>query len=167
MTEMQSSQQAMTFLEHVNELRKRVLYSFAAFLAGFAVACLYAKKIFSFLRLPFDQTYEKVHGVVPSLINTGPLEGFLVYLKVSLLTGFFIGSPFVFFQVWQFIFPALKENERKHVIPFVVLATLFFCGGAFFGYFVVFPFSFEYFLGLIQYENIQATFPLINLLRSC
>ncbi len=147
----------MSFWQHLNELRSRVLRSALAMLGGFAIAYLFRKEIFRVLRIPFDTAYEHIYHTTPNLIYISLLEGFMVYLKMSLLVGFFISSPMIFYQLWKFISPGLRQNEKKHVLPFVILATLFFVGGAFFGYFFVFPKGFEFFLSITQGENITPT----------
>ena len=148
---------SMSFWQHLAELRKRLLRSALAIILGFTAAYSFHKEIFRVLRYPFDTAYVNVYGSTPKLISISLLEGFMVYLKMSLLVGFFIASPVIFYQIWKFIAPGLRENERKHVVPFVLLATIFFVGGAFFGYFMVFPKGFEYFLTVTQGENIEPT----------
>ncbi|MCB0309108.1 MAG: twin-arginine translocase subunit TatC [Bdellovibrionales bacterium] len=145
----------MSFFEHLRELRGCVFRSFIGLLLGFAVAYFFSKEIFQILRVPFDQAYFNVYGSSPFLIVKSVLESFVVYLKVGLLGGVFISSPYLFAQLWIFISPALKSNEKKHVLPFVILATLFFVSGAFFGYFLVFPKSFEFFLGITKNQHIE------------
>lgn len=151
------SEIGMSFWQHLAELRKRLLRSALAIIAGFAVAYSFHKEIFRVLRYPFDTAYMNVYHAEPKLISISLMEGFMVYLKMSLLVGFFIASPVIFYQIWKFIAPGLRENERKHVVPFVFLATVFFVGGAVFGYFLVFPKGFEYFLTVTQGENIEPT----------
>ncbi|MCB0326564.1 MAG: twin-arginine translocase subunit TatC [Bdellovibrionales bacterium] len=152
-----SDQGQMSFWDHIRELRSCILKSLVSVVLGFFVAYGFSKELFRILRMPYDQVYQKVFEQTPYLINTSLLEGFIVYLKVGILGGFFLASPFVFYQVWKFISPALKNEEKKHVIPFVFLASIFFTAGALFGYFVVFPPSFEFFLNITLQENIQPT----------
>ncbi len=147
----------MTFWQHLNDLRKCALKSVLAILVGFSISYAFHKEIFRVLRLPFDQAYFNVYGVIPKLINLNLLEAFMVYLKMSMLVGFFIASPVIFYQFWRFISPGLKYNEKKHVVPFVFLATLFFIGGALFGYYFVFPQGFEFFLSVTKGEDIDTT----------
>lgn len=152
-----SNEIGMSFWQHLAELRKRLLRSAFAIIGGFALAYSFHKEIFRILRYPFDTAYQNVYHAPPKLISISLMEGFMVYLKMSLLVGFFIASPVIFYQIWKFIAPGLRESERKHVVPFVFLATLFFVGGAVFGYFLVFPKGFEYFLTVTQGENIEPT----------
>lgn len=153
----QSNDSGMTFWQHLNELRKCALRSVLAVAVGFSIAYYFRKEIFRLLRQPFDVAYENIYGHIPNLVNLNLLEAFMVYLKMSMLVGFFIASPVIFYQFWKFISPGLKYNEKKHVIPFVLLASLFFIGGALFGYYLVFPRGFEFFLSITKGENIEAT----------
>lgn len=157
MTQPKTEYQHMTFWEHIAELRTRLFRAALAVLVGFGISYWFHKEIFRILRYPFDLAYENVYHTTPKLISISLLEGFMVYLKMSFLVGIFIASPVVFYQIWKFITPGLKYEEKKHVVPFVVLATLFFVGGAVFGYFLVFPKGFEYFLMVTQGENIEPT----------
>jgi sec-independent protein translocase protein TatC len=148
---------SMSFWQHLGELRKRLLRSALAIIVGFSAAYCFHKEIFRVLRVPFDTAYTNVYHATPKLISISLLEGFMVYLKMSFLVGIFIASPVIFYQIWKFIAPGLRPSERKHVVPFVFLATVFFVGGATFGYFLVFPHGFEYFLSITQGENIEPT----------
>ena len=147
----------MSFWQQLVELRKRLLRSTMAIILGSCFAYSIHKEILLILRDPSDTSYQNVFHATPKLISISLLEGFMVYLKMSFLVGIFIASPVVFYQIWKFIAPALKHNEKKHVVPFVILATMFFVGGAVFGYFLVFPKGFEYFLSVTQGENIEPT----------
>lgn len=148
-------QAKMSFFEHLVELRRRLIYGALFVLAGFCVGYFFSKEIFNFLRVPYDQAFIKVLGSTPLLQETTLLEGFFVYLKVGFLSGIFIASPFLFYQFWAFVGPALKPNEKKGILPFVFLATLFFVGGALFGYFFVFPKSYEFLLSITKGQFIE------------
>ncbi|MCB0271695.1 MAG: twin-arginine translocase subunit TatC [Bdellovibrionales bacterium] len=153
---MNETNQQMGFWQHFGELRIRIIRSFIAIVASFFFCYGFHKQIFQFLRLPFDHAYLMVLDQTPTLIQTGILEAFIVYLKLSLLASIFVASPFVFYQAWKFVAPGLKASEKRHVIPFVLLATTFFVGGALFGYIFVFPKGFAFFLSLTSDQNIQA-----------
>ena len=110
---MKASQQqthAMTFMEHLGELRRRLIKSSLFLLLGMSVAYAFSKQLFRMLRIPFDTAYQNVYGVVPQLQNISMIEGFMVYLKVAFLGGFFLAFPFIFHQVLGFILPALKKK---------------------------------------------------------
>jgi sec-independent protein translocase protein TatC len=89
------------------------------------------------------------------LIFTNLPEMFLTYLKTAFICGILLTAPVIFYQLWLFIAPGLYQHEKKFAIPFVVFSTILFVGGALFGYFIVFPFGFKFFLGFAN-EYIQA-----------
>lgn len=146
----------LPFTAHLEELRRRLIICFIAVSAGFLVAYGFAEEIFQILMrpiirvLPFENSSQN-----PSLIFTGIAEGFLTYLKVAFLTGFFIAVPIIFYQLWKFVAPGLYRHEKRYVLPFVLLSTIFFVGGALFGYFVVFPIGFQFFIKTFTTEFIK------------
>jgi sec-independent protein translocase protein TatC len=81
------------------------------------------------------------------LIFTGLPEAFFTYLKVAFLSGIILASPIIFYQFWMFVAPGLYDKEKRLMLPIVFLSTIFFVGGAFFGYFIVFPYGFKFFMG--------------------
>ncbi|MBW1861839.1 MAG: twin-arginine translocase subunit TatC, partial [Deltaproteobacteria bacterium] len=89
------------------------------------------------------------------LIFTNLPEMFFTYLKTGFIAGILLVSPFIFYQMWMFIVPGLYQREQRYVVPFVVFSTILFVGGSLFGYFIVFPFGFKFFIGFAN-ENIQA-----------
>jgi len=137
----------MTFLEHLEALRKALLRSLAGLFLGFLIAYAFSEKIYNFLLIPFNEAYRSVLHKEPILIFTTLFEPFMAYLKVSLVAGIFISSPYIFYELWKFIAPGLYKKEKKYVLPFVSFAVLFFIGGATFGYFFVFPAAFKFFMG--------------------
>ncbi|OEU70359.1 MAG: twin arginine-targeting protein translocase TatC [Desulfovibrio sp. S3730MH75] len=134
---------AQTFLQHMEELRRRFVRIFIACGIGFLACYSFAKPLFALLMAPLVATLPPES----TLIFTSLPEGFVTYLKVSFVAGFFIVSPYIFAQIWGFIAPGLYEHERKWMIPLAFLSACFFVGGALFGYYVVFPFGCEFFMG--------------------
>ncbi|MFO7597231.1 MAG: twin-arginine translocase subunit TatC [Desulfocurvibacter africanus] len=130
----------MTLTEHLNELRKRLIRSFIAVFVGFLACYAFAEQLFDILMEPMVQV---LHN--SNFIYTYPPEAFFTYLKVSFVAGFFLVSPYLFYQVWLFVAPGLYQNERKYLVPIAIFSAVFFTVGALFGYFVVFPFGFEFF----------------------
>lgn len=128
----------MPFTSHLVELRKRLIVSVVAVAIGFAVSYNYSKEIFMLLAKPLPPN--------TSFAFTRLIEPFFTYLKVSLLTGIFLASPVLIYEIWVFIAPGLHENERKWVWPIVFSSTALFIGGVLFGYFLVLPFGYSYFL---------------------
>ena len=136
-------EEKQTFIEHLEELRKRLIISLIAVGIGFGICYIFAKEIFQLLMIPLI----KALPAGASMIFTSLPEAFFTYLKVALLAGIFVASPVVLYQVWLFVAPALYSHEKRYAIPFVISSTLLFIGGAAFGYFIVFPFGFKFFMG--------------------
>jgi len=130
----------MTLTEHLDELRKRLIRSFTAIFLGFLACYAFAKQIFDILMEPMVRVLH-----TSNFIYTYPPEAFFTYVKVAFVAGFFLVSPYLFYQLWLFVAPGLYEHERKHLIPIAIFSAVFFTVGALFGYFVVFPFGFEFF----------------------
>lgn len=145
----------MSFFEHLAELRRRAITAALALLVGFGICYTFAEKIFKVLSAPYDDAYRSALHREPMLITTGLIESFMVYLKVGLVGGLFLGSPVVFYQLWKFVAPAMPVKVRGYVWLVVILATAFFVGGAMFGYFGAFPVGFKYFLSLTPDSYIQ------------
>ena len=139
------------FLSHLEELRKRLIYCSISMAVGFVICYIFSDKLFEILILPLKRQMSQNDR----LIFTNLPEMFLTYLKIAFITGILLPSPFIFYQAWLFIAPGLYKHEKKYVIPFVVFSTILFVGGSFFGYFIVFPFGFKFFLSFAN-ESIQA-----------
>jgi sec-independent protein translocase protein TatC len=131
------------FTSHLDELRKRLIVCFIAVGAGFVLCYAFKEKLFDILVHPLVQ----VMRPGDTLIFTGLPEAFFTYLKVSFLAGLMIASPVVIYEFWMFVAPGLYKRERRMLAPIVALSSLFFVGGALFGYFMVFPWGFRFFLG--------------------
>lgn len=130
------------FTSHLEELRERLIKCFIAIGIGFVVSYGFKEKLFQVLMHPLVSVMKSGE----SLIFTGLAEAFFTYLKVAFLAGLILASPVLIYQFWIFVAPGLYEKERRLLVPIVFLSTLFFVGGALFGYFIVFPFGFEFFL---------------------
>lgn len=136
-------QDKIPFTAHLEELRKRLIICFASIGIGFVLSYGFKEKLFQILTRPLIgvmQTGDK-------LIFTGLPEAFFTYLKVSFLSGIILSTPVIFYQFWMFVAPGLYDKEKRLMLPIVLLSTIFFVGGAFFGYFIVFPYGFKFFLG--------------------
>ena len=131
----------MSFLDHLEELRSRLIRAVIAIFAIFLVCLIFAERVFSLLAAPLTKLLPKGS----SLVFTGLPDPFFIYLKVSFIMGIFVSLPYVLYQLWQFISPGLYEKERKMAVPFISLATLLFYTGALFAYFIVFPAAFGFF----------------------
>ncbi len=130
----------MSFLEHLDELRKRIIYAAIALAVGVAISFTFIGRIYDFIMAPL---FQAVPGV--SLIYTEPTEAFALYIRLSLISGTVIAAPAIMYQVWKFIAPGLYSNEKRFAIPFVVLSTAGFVGGAAFNHYLMFPFMMKFF----------------------
>jgi sec-independent protein translocase protein TatC len=133
----------MSFLEHLEELRKRLIYSAYSLLAGCAIAYLFIQRIFDFIMLPMQHMLPGGN----KLIYTAGAEAFMLYLKIGLIAGIFIASPLIIWQLWKFIAPGLYTHEKKFAIPFVLLSTTFFVLGGLFSHYIAFPWTWKFFIG--------------------
>jgi sec-independent protein translocase protein TatC len=132
----------MSFLEHLDELRKRLIRCVIGMVVGVAIAFIFINRILEFVlvplqeRLPNDGTF----------ITTEAPEYFILYLKVGLLGGLFVAMPFILWQLWLFIAPGLYSHEKRFAIPFVVFASFFFFAGSAFAHYVAFPWTWDFFI---------------------
>jgi sec-independent protein translocase protein TatC len=130
----------MTFLEHLDELRRRITHGVVALLVGFLAAFAFINQITAFV-------YARLTAEIPGgqFIYTEPGEAFFIWIKIAAIAGLLISSPYVMWQVWLFIAPGLYANEKKLAVPFVVFATMLFVSGAAFSHYVLFPFAWRFF----------------------
>ena len=139
------------FLAHLEELRNRLIVCAIAIGIGFVISYIFSKQLFSFLILPLTE-------VLPAdshLIFTNLPEMFIAYIKVALIAGITLAIPVIFYELWMFLAPALYRREKGYLIPFVLFSSILFLVGSLFGYFVVFPYGFKFFIGFAT-EDIQA-----------
>ena len=148
---MVDSAEKQPFLSHLEELRKRLVVCAIGVGAGFVIAYIFSERLFQLLVAPLK-------AVMPEgdqLIFTNLPEMFFAYIKVAFIAGIMAAAPLIFYQLWMFIAPGLYRKEKKMAIPFVISSTILFVGGALFGYFVVFPFGFKFFIGFSN-EYVKA-----------
>jgi sec-independent protein translocase protein TatC len=131
----------MSFLDHLEELRKRIINACAGIVAGVAFSFFFIQRIYDFLTAPAIATLPEGSR----LIYTQPTEAFALYVNISLISGAIFSSPFIMYQVWCFIAPGLYANEKRFVIPFVLFSTLGLLAGAAFNHYVAYPFIMVYF----------------------
>ena len=136
----------MSFLEHLEELRRRIIYSFLYIVAGFSICWWFHEQIFGLMQKPIVQALAN-HGMDTKLVYLNPTDAFNMYLKVAFLAGVFVASPFVLYQVWAFISPGLYRHERRYVLPFMFSSVGLFLAGGFFGYKMVFPAALDFLIG--------------------
>lgn len=139
----EDSDEKLPFTAHLEELRDRLIISFIAVAIGFAISYFFKEQLFDILVTPLKEVMKEGD----TLVYTGLPEAFFTYLKVSFLAGFIVASPVIIYQFWTFVAPGLYTKEKRLLIPIIFLSTFFFIGGALFGYFIVFPYGFQFFLG--------------------
>ncbi len=132
----------LPFTAHLEELRKRLIVCFIAIGVGFALSYGFKEKLFDILTRPLIAAMHEGD----KLVYTGLPEAFFAYMKVAFLAGLMLSAPVILYEFWMFVAPGLYQKEKRLLLPFVFLSSFFFVGGALFGYFVVFPFGFQFFL---------------------
>jgi sec-independent protein translocase protein TatC len=141
----------MSFLEHLDELRKRLIYSVYSLLGGCAIAFFFAGRIQEFIFVPLYQALKAAPAAVDigreGFIYTRGFEPFMLTMKIGALAGLMLASPLIIYQLWLFIAPGLYSHEKKFAIPFVLFSTIFFLTGAAFSHYVAFPWTWLFFLG--------------------
>jgi sec-independent protein translocase protein TatC len=159
----------MSFLEHLDELRTRLIHSVVAIAAGCVIAFIFLDRVFEFVTRPMRE-------MLPAggnLVQTEPAEFFMLYLKVGVLVGLLIATPFVIWQLWLFIAPGLYAKEKRFAIPFVLLGTIFFATGAAFSHYIAFPVTWGFFIkfnpSFVQFmPKIGAAFALyVKMMLAC
>ncbi|MGZ3687898.1 MAG: twin-arginine translocase subunit TatC [Bdellovibrionota bacterium] len=143
MSQQNSDHRMMSFYEHLDELRARLMRSLMVFCVGFVGCYFVAEPILGVLRKPL---FDAMPVDQRKLYFTSLFENFMTHLKIGAVAAIFLLSPYFFYQIWAFIAPGLFPKERRLVLPFILSATIFFVGGACFAYFVLFPVGFKYFL---------------------
>ena len=137
-------------IEHLAELRTRLIRCVVAFLAGMVVCFTVATPIFNFLTAPLCQVLAE-RGQDCDLIFISPQEGFFVAIKVSLLGGFILAFPYIANQMWRFVAPGLYKSEKGAFLPFLIASPFMFFLGASFAFYVVTPLAYDFFLGFQQF----------------
>ena len=133
----------MSFLDHLDELRKRIINALLAVLVGFVISIVFIGQIFDFIMRPMQRLLPQGG----TLIYTDPGEAFMLQIKIALIAGLLIASPAVFAQVWLFVAPGLYSHEKKWAIPFIAMSSFFFVLGAAFAHYIVFPIVWRFFVG--------------------
>ncbi len=151
------SMPTMGFLDHLEELRRRLVYSIAAVAVGFFACWWKVERIYDVMQRPIMDVL-RANGLSQQLVYLNPTEPFNLYLKIAALAGLFLTSPFVLYQVWMFISPGLYRNEKRYVVPFMVSTIALFTTGGYFGYKVVYPQA----LGFLVHFGRQFT-PMITI----
>ena len=142
----------MSLLEHLEELRKRLLWSIVTLAVAFVPCWIWVREIFSFLERPLQwiRPGEK-------LVFLGLADPFLLYFKVAALAALFLAAPFLLYQLWGFVAPGLYRKEKLYLAPFLIFGTLFFVGGGAFAYYIAFPLAADFLLKMGEGFEMQLT----------
>ena len=136
----------MGFLDHLEELRKRIVWSLVAIIVAFFGCWFAAQRLVGIMQAPIVAVLKQNHQP-GMLVYQHPVDPFNLYLKVAGVAGLFVASPFVLYQLWLFIAPGLYRNEKKYVMPFMVSSVSLFLTGGYFGYRVILPKALEFLIG--------------------
>ncbi|MCI0402297.1 MAG: twin-arginine translocase subunit TatC [Acidobacteria bacterium] len=137
---------SMSFLDHLEELRRRLIYALISVTAGVLVSWPLADRIFAVMQQPIMQALRR-HQLDDKLVYLSPTEPFNIYLKVALIAGLFVSSPLVLYQLWAFVAPGLYRNEKRYVLPFMFSTVALFLSGGYFGYRLVYPAALDFLIG--------------------
>ncbi len=145
----------MSFMEHLEELRWRILRALSGLVVAFLVSLFFAKQLWILVQAPAVEALKHIGINPPRLVYITPMEGFnIIWIKMPLLLSVFIGSPWVLYQVWAFISPGLYRREKRWAVPFILCTAGLFIAGGCFAYFVVFKFGLEFLLGIGRDVNV-------------
>ncbi|MFS4438787.1 twin-arginine translocase subunit TatC [Paracoccaceae bacterium GXU_MW_L88] len=137
---------AAPLIEHLAELRTRIIWSLVAFIVAMLACFTVAEPILQFIAEPIGEVL-KARGEDPRLIFTAPQEKFFVLVRISVLAGIGISSPIIMYQMWSFIAPGLYKTEKKAFLPFILASPLLFLAGASFAHYIVTPMAMNFFIG--------------------
>ncbi|MBZ5654110.1 MAG: twin-arginine translocase subunit TatC [Acidobacteriia bacterium] len=136
----------MGFLDHLEELRRRIIYSLIAVGVGFFFCWGYAERIYEIIQRPIMEALHR-NGLSEKLVYLNPTDPFNLYIKVGAMAGLFVASPFVLYQLWLFISPGLYRHEKRYVMPFMFSTVALFLAGGYFGYRLVLPQALVFLIG--------------------
>ena len=157
----------MSFLEHLEELRQRLVYAVLSVVVAFLFCFYFHEQIYDFLAIPVRDALRSFNPEYDRLVYTNPMEPFNIYLKISFVAAVFVSSPLILWQLWLFVSPGLYRHEKRYVLPFVTLTSGLFMSGGYFAYRVVLPpvfhFLFEFggelqpFIHINEYFSLAST----------
>jgi sec-independent protein translocase protein TatC len=146
----------MSFMEHLEELRSRIIRALYGLGIAFVLCLGFANKLWDFVSDPAIEALKHLHVNPPRLAQLTPMEGFsVIWVELPLLASVFLASPWIVYQVWAFISPGLYKKERRLAMPFVLLTAGLFIGGGCFAYFLAFRYGLEFLLGIGMSNNVQ------------
>jgi sec-independent protein translocase protein TatC len=139
----------MSFMEHLEELRSRIIKGLVGCGVAFGVSLCFSEPLWRFVRQPATRALLSLGYNPPNLTMIEPMEGFnIIWFKLPLVCAIFLSCPWLLYQVWAFVSPGLYKNERRWAAPFILTAAGLFIAGGVFAYFVIFPFGLTFLLGI-------------------
>jgi sec-independent protein translocase protein TatC len=146
----------MSFLDHLEELRRRLLYAIGGIGVAFVLSLIFSNQLYLLVSEPATYALTKIGINPPSLVQISPMDVFqIVWMKLPILAAIFISSPWILYQVWAFIAPGLYKKERRLAVPFVLSSAGLFILGGLFAYFIAFRYGLEFLLGIGLELNIR------------
>ena len=146
----------MSFMEHLEELRTRLIRAILGLAVAFFFSMFFSKELWKIVQEPAVTALKHLHVNPPELVTTTPMEGFnIIWLWMPLLVSLFLGSPWVLYQVWAFISPGLYKREKRWAVPFILSTAGLFIAGGSFAYFVAFRYGLEFLLGVGLDVNVR------------
>jgi sec-independent protein translocase protein TatC len=146
----------MSFLDHLEELRHRIIMVVYGMAAAFAFALIFRNEMWDVVQKPATAALINLHVIPPLLAQISPMDVFqITWMELPLLAALFLASPWILYQVWAFIAPGLYKHERRWAAPFVISSAGLFIVGGFFAYFVIFRYGLQFLLGLGIGHGIQ------------
>ncbi|HWY47221.1 MAG TPA: twin-arginine translocase subunit TatC [Bryobacteraceae bacterium] len=146
----------MSFMEHLEELRGRIIKALYGLVVAFVGSLIYAGQLWDIISDPAVEALKHLKVEPPQLAQLTPMESFsIIWVKLPLLCSVFIASPWIVWQVWAFISPGLYKKERRWAMPFVLLTAGLFITGGLFAYFLAFRFGLEFLLGIGMSNNVR------------
>jgi len=137
----------MSFLEHLEELRKRLIYSVLSVVVGFGVCYTIHEKLYALMQRPITEALRN-HHLSTNLVYLNPTDPFNLYIRIAFYAGIFFACPVILYQVWLFISPGLYRHEKRYVVPFMISTVGLFLAGGYFGYRFAFPRALDFLLDM-------------------
>jgi sec-independent protein translocase protein TatC len=153
----------MSFMEHLEELRTRILRALIGVVVAFLVSITFCKYLWDIVKAPAVVALRNLGIHPPNLVAISPMDQFnIIYLKLPLLVSIFIGSPWILYQVWGFISPGLYKREKRWAVPFILSTAGLFITGGLFAYFIAFRYGLEFLLGIGRDVNISPMVSMVD-----
>jgi len=146
MSESDLDESAAPLIEHLAELRTRIIRSVVALVVGIVIIFPFAQELLSYLAQPMADIL-RARGENPQLFYDAPQDAFFAYVKISVVFGFALTSPFIGLQMWRFVAPGLYREEKGAFLPFLIASPILFIVGGSFAYYIVMPLAMNFFLG--------------------